>query len=108
MNKNSRALMVSGLALALVTGLLLPVWAQDSSGTKQTKAAVKCSAASMPAQSPDVTSLPPQIAKIKLPVTFVCKHCGIKMTIKATADWLKPCPVCPCATQAWKCYPTKG
>ncbi|HZT44372.1 MAG TPA: hypothetical protein VFA07_19560 [Chthonomonadaceae bacterium] len=39
----------------------------------------------------------------KLPVTFVCKHCKIKMTVKTAADWNKKCWVCPCKVKAKAC-----
>jgi hypothetical protein len=48
-----------------------------------------------------------KIPNVKLPYTFVCKHCGLKITVKTAADWLKPCPVCPCGTLTVDCLPTK-
>ena len=41
----------------------------------------------------------------KLPVTYVCKHCNIKMTVKNQADYKKKCWVCPCKTTALACKP---
>ncbi|HLV79516.1 MAG TPA: hypothetical protein VKT32_04515 [Chthonomonadaceae bacterium] len=39
----------------------------------------------------------------KLPATFVCRHCKIKMTVKKAADWNKTCWVCPCKVKAKAC-----
>jgi hypothetical protein len=44
----------------------------------------------------------------KFPVTFVCKHCKIKMTAKSAADYKKKCWVCPCKTTAQACKPDAG
>lgn len=44
----------------------------------------------------------------KLPVTYVCKHCKIKMTVKTQADYKKKCWVCPCKTTALACKPDAG
>ena len=102
MNKVFRSIVVvPGLALIMTAALLAPAGAQ-------TKVSVKhCTMTGMSSMHP-VAAVPASIAAIKLPCTFTCKHCGIKMTIKTPADWLKPCPACPCGTAAWQCYPTKG
>lgn len=95
-----RSITAPALALFVAAALLAPAGAQAAP-----KHAATCN---MPGMTAKTTGVPPSIAAIKLPITFVCKHCGIKMTIKTQADWLKPCPACPCGTAAWQCYPTKG
>jgi len=45
------------------------------------------------------------IPDVTYPYTFVCVHCGIKITVKSKADWMKPCPVCPCGTTTLGCLP---
>lgn len=42
---------------------------------------------------------------VKLPYSFTCIHCKLKMTIKTAADWEKPCWVCPCKAKAVDCQP---
>jgi hypothetical protein len=41
------------------------------------------------------------------PYTFMCKHCGAKMTITCAADLKKACGVCACGENASKCVGTK-
>jgi hypothetical protein len=53
--------------------------------------------------SADTAKTPPSNP---LPYTFVCKHCMIKMTVKATEDWKKECWVCPCKVPTVECLPT--
>ena len=107
MNKIIRSTITLGLVLIAASALLVPASAQTKIGVKHAATpAVATSMSSMHMQAVD--AVPPSISAIKLPVTFVCKHCGIKMTIKTPADWLKPCPACPCGTASWQCYPSKG
>jgi hypothetical protein len=44
------------------------------------------------------------IPDVKYPFTFVCAHCGIKITLKSKDDWSKPCAACPCGTTNLGCY----
>ena len=44
------------------------------------------------------------LPSVTLPYTFVCPDCGLKITIKAQADWKKDCPVCACGKTSLSCY----
>jgi len=55
--------------------------------------------------TPDPNAKTPAIPDVTYPYTFVCAHCGIKITVKTKDDWLKPCPVCPCSTTTLACLP---
>jgi hypothetical protein len=89
--------------LIFVSALVLFV-----SGTMIASAHAQPTASSGLASSTTAAKPAPKIPNVKLPCTFVCKHCGIKITVKTAADWLKPCPACPCGTSIAECYPTKG
>lgn len=41
---------------------------------------------------------------VKLPFTFTCQHCGLKITIKTVADWSKDCSMCACGVTNLGCY----
>lgn len=47
-------------------------------------------------------------SKSAKPVTYACKHCNIKMTVKKPADSKKLCWVCKCKKPASACRPTKA
>ena len=78
-------LLVPVAALALVTGLSAPSFA----GHPASGAIAK------------VAHTPPAVA---LPYTFICPHCGIKITIKTAADWNKDCNSCACGKTNLGCY----
>ena len=40
------------------------------------------------------------------PLTFACKHCNLKMTIKQSSDLKKKCWVCMCKKAASACKPS--
>lgn len=41
----------------------------------------------------------------KFPVTYACKHCKIKMTVKDKKELKKTCWVCKCKKTAEACRP---
>lgn len=61
-------------------------------------------AAAVPAYADTAAKAQPQAPAVKLPYTFVCPHCGMKITIKTEADWFKSCMPCPCGTNNLGCY----
>jgi hypothetical protein len=44
------------------------------------------------------------IPDVKLPFTFTCPHCSMKITIKTKDDWKKDCPDCACGVNNLGCY----
>lgn len=62
------------------------------------------SATPAPAAKASDSKLAP-IPDVKYPYTFVCAHCGIKITVNAKEDWTKPCAVCPCCVTNQACLP---
>jgi hypothetical protein len=47
----------------------------------------------------------PKSVKVKLPATFACKHCKMKLSVKKAADWKSTCNVCPCKQTKAACFP---
>jgi hypothetical protein len=54
--------------------------------------------------APDPKAGKPAIPDVTYPFTFVCTHCGMKITIKSAADWNKPCLPCACGLKNIQCY----
>ena len=44
------------------------------------------------------------IPDVKLPFTFNCQHCQMKITIKTADDWSKSCGPCACGVTNLECY----
>ncbi len=63
---------------------------------------IKCSS---PNDSMKPSKKLPAIPDVKYPYTFICDHCGIKVTVKSPADWMKPCPACECSVHTIDCLP---
>ena len=85
---STRWLLVPLGALALTAALPSLSAAAPASSTKTAKAALV---------APDV----------KLPYSFTCPDCGMKITIKTPADWNKDCLTCACNKTNLGCYHDK-
>ena len=83
------------LAIAAMTTGMIPTFADNSS--PNAKPAQTASGA-LPRDAKGVPTVP-------LPYTFVCSHCGMKITIKTQSDWTKPCQMCACGVPAYQCLP---
>lgn len=44
---------------------------------------------------------------VTLPYSFICPHCGLKITIKTASDWNKDCATCACDKTNLGCYHEK-
>ena len=61
-----------------------------------------------PSTAKAATTAPsPSATDVTYPYTFVCVHCGMKMTIKSKADWGKGCNACACGMKSSDCLPKK-
>jgi hypothetical protein len=56
------------------------------------------------AESKDKDKGSKPIPDVKLPFTFTCPHCSMKITIKTKDDWTKDCPDCACGVNNLGCY----
>jgi len=62
-------------------------------------------AVAMPSTSFGASSAAPAAApEVKLPYTFICPHCDMKITVKSKDEWAKSCTPCPCGTTNLGCY----
>lgn len=76
MKRDTTLTLMAGLIVFMIGCILMPVQAQKPKGGGE-----------------------------KFPVTYVCKHCKIKMTVKSAAEYKKTCWVCKCKTTALACKP---
>ena len=70
-------------------------------------AATKPAPAAKPAALPVVNVDPNAPPDVTYPYTFICVHCGMKMTVKSKADWKKSCDQCACGMAFTDCRPKK-
>ena len=82
------------LTVAMIGLLACSLTGADAFGKKVCNPAPKAAAAKTAKTTPDV----------KLPFTFNCQHCQMKITIKTAADWSKDCGPCACGVSNLECY----
>ncbi len=82
------------LTITMIGVLACSLNASYASGKKVCTPGTKTSAAKTSKALPDV----------KLPFTFNCQHCQMKITITTAADWSKSCGPCACGVTNLECY----